>query len=64
MASPEELARETINRLLTDCEWIIQNRSTINLDAALRDSRGLKPSADENQLESTKTKFHKKLNSK
>src|SRR5437870_11925287 len=34
MQSPEELAREKIDKLLTDCGWIIQNRSTINLDAA------------------------------
>src|SRR5438093_5193608 len=34
MASPEELAREKIDKLLTDCGWTIQNRSTINLDAA------------------------------
>ena len=34
MASPEELARENIDKLLTECGWIIQNRSTINLSAA------------------------------
>src|SRR5438445_3038938 len=34
MASPEELAREKVDKLLTDCGWTIQNRSTINLDAA------------------------------
>src|SRR5438128_2284333 len=34
MQSPEERAREKIDKLLTDCGWIIQNRSTINLDAA------------------------------
>jgi type I restriction enzyme R subunit len=34
MPSPEELAREKIDKLLTDCGWIIQSRSTINLDAA------------------------------
>src|SRR5437660_1169212 len=34
MASPEELARETIDKLLTECGWLIQNRSTINLSAA------------------------------
>src|SRR5467141_205374 len=34
MASPEELAREKIDKLLTDCGWSIQNRSTINLSAA------------------------------
>jgi type I restriction enzyme, R subunit len=33
MSSPEELAREKIDKLLTDCGWIIQNRSTINLSA-------------------------------
>src|SRR5436853_6150350 len=37
MASPEELAREKIDKLLTDCGWTIQNRSTINLSA----SRGI-----------------------
>src|SRR6266403_5474681 len=34
MASPEELAREKIDKLLSDCGWTIQNRSTINLSAA------------------------------
>jgi type I restriction enzyme, R subunit len=34
MASPEELAREKIDKLLTKCGWTIQNRSTINLNAA------------------------------
>src|SRR6266404_7736714 len=34
MQSPEELAREKIDKLLTDCEWTIQNRSTINFSAA------------------------------
>src|SRR5438552_2872846 len=33
MPSPEELAREKIDKLLTECGWIIQNRSTINLAA-------------------------------
>jgi len=31
--SPEELAREKIDALLTQCGWIIPNRSTINLSA-------------------------------
>src|SRR6266446_7898874 len=30
MPSPEELAREKIDKLLTDCGWIVQNRSTID----------------------------------
>src|SRR2546430_6641613 len=34
MQSPEELAREKIDALLTQCGWIIQNRSSINLSAA------------------------------
>src|SRR3989440_1401938 len=34
MPTPEELAREKIDKLLTECGWIIQNRSTINLSAA------------------------------
>jgi hypothetical protein len=34
MPSPEELAREKIDKLLTDCRWTIQNRSTINFSAA------------------------------
>jgi type I restriction enzyme, R subunit len=34
MSSPEELAREKIDKLLTDCGWILQNRSTINLSAS------------------------------
>src|SRR5205807_8859348 len=33
MPSPEELAREKIDKLLTDCGWILQNRGTINLSA-------------------------------
>src|SRR5437016_6411624 len=37
MQSPEELAREKIDKLLTACGWTIQNRSTINLSA----SRGI-----------------------
>src|SRR5881396_2421534 len=37
MSSPEELAREKIDKLLAECGWIIQNRSTINLSA----SRGI-----------------------
>src|SRR5438132_10475734 len=34
MSSPEELAREKIDKLLTDCGWILQNRSAINFSAA------------------------------
>src|SRR5439155_10249174 len=34
MPSPEELARQNIDALLKQCGWTIQNRSTINLDAA------------------------------
>jgi type I restriction enzyme, R subunit len=34
MPSPEDLAREKIDKLLTECGWTIQNRSTINLNAA------------------------------
>ena len=34
MSSPEELAREKIDKLLAECGWTIQNRSTINLSAA------------------------------
>src|SRR6059058_2584932 len=34
MPSPEELAREKIDKLLTYCGWTIQNRSTINFSAA------------------------------
>ena len=34
MPSPEELARENIDKLLQQCGWILQNRSTINLSAA------------------------------
>src|SRR6184192_4752585 len=33
MPSPEELAREKIDKLLTECGWILQNRSTTNLSA-------------------------------
>src|SRR5216117_2941904 len=31
MPSPEELAREKIDKLLAECGWILQNRTTINL---------------------------------
>src|SRR4030095_16907614 len=34
MPSPEELAREKIDKLLVECGWTIQNRSTINLSVA------------------------------
>src|SRR5213593_2586831 len=34
MRSPEELAREEIDKLLTDCGWTIQNRRTINFSVA------------------------------
>src|SRR5581483_6687530 len=33
MQSPEALAREKIDKLLTECGWILQNRTTINLSA-------------------------------
>lgn len=33
MASPEELAREKIDNLLSECGWTIQNRRSINLTA-------------------------------
>src|SRR2546430_6806250 len=33
MPSPEELAREKIDKLLAQCSWLIQNRRTINLSA-------------------------------
>ena len=33
MASPEELAREKIDKLVSDCGWILQNRTSINLSA-------------------------------
>src|SRR5438067_4276637 len=34
MQSPEQLARDKIDKLLTECDWEIQNRSTINLSAS------------------------------
>src|SRR6266576_6485921 len=34
MPSPEELAREKIDKLLNECGWIIQDRDTINLSAS------------------------------
>jgi type I restriction enzyme R subunit len=34
MVTPEELAREKIDELLTECGWLLQKRSTINLSAA------------------------------
>src|SRR5438034_1159528 len=33
MPSPEELAREKIDKLLAECGWILQNRRTTNLSA-------------------------------
>src|SRR5947208_3432926 len=33
MPSPEDLAREKIDKLLTECGWILQNRRTVNLSA-------------------------------
>src|SRR5947207_2761146 len=34
MSSPEELARQKIDKLLADCGCVLQNRSTINLSAS------------------------------
>lgn len=34
MQSPEDVAREKIDKLLAECGWTIQNRSTISLFAA------------------------------
>ena len=34
MSTPEELAREKIDKLLTECGWTLQNRKSINLSAA------------------------------
>src|SRR6266702_3667474 len=34
MSSPEELTRQNIDALLAKCGWTLQNRTTINLDAA------------------------------
>src|SRR5437660_2347081 len=34
MPSPEEVALEKIDKLLTDCGWTVQNRSTINFSVA------------------------------
>ena len=34
MQSPEDVAREKIDKLLAECGWTIQNRSTINLSVA------------------------------
>jgi len=34
MPSPEEFARENMDKLLTQCGWILQNRTTINLSAS------------------------------
>jgi type I restriction enzyme, R subunit len=33
MPSPEELARENIDKLLTECGWIIQDYKQLNLSA-------------------------------
>jgi outer membrane lipopolysaccharide assembly protein LptE/RlpB len=37
MPTPEELARQNIDRLLTACGWRMQKRSEINLDQTLKD---------------------------
>ena len=34
MPSPEERSREKIDKLLTKCGWILQNRRTINFYAS------------------------------
>src|SRR6266700_1983200 len=34
MSTPEDQAREKIDKLLGECSWTIQNRNTINLSAA------------------------------
>src|SRR5438046_6028741 len=34
MSSREEFARQKIDKLLADCGWVLQNRSTINLSAS------------------------------
>jgi type I restriction enzyme R subunit len=34
MPSPEELARQNIDALLTNCGWTVQDRKSINLQAA------------------------------
>ena len=48
MPSPEELAREKIDALLTQCRWIIQNRSTItlSLDCGIAIREGLLKSGE------------------
>ena len=46
-AVPKELTHEKSDKLLTECGWIIQNCSTVNLDAAqnvaLPKNRGSRP---------------------
>ena len=34
MSSPEEFARQKVDKLLADCGWVLQNRRTINLSAS------------------------------
>src|SRR5213082_2622482 len=34
MSSPEEFARQKVDKLLADCGWVLQNRTTINLSAS------------------------------
>ena len=41
MQSPDQLAREKIDELLTDCGWTIQNRSTIEKSLAADKRRAL-----------------------
>src|SRR5512140_3855683 len=49
MPSPEELARQNIDKLLTACGWIIQERSEINFAASrgIAISEGLLEGGDE-----------------
>ncbi|PZR79372.1 MAG: hypothetical protein DLM52_01150 [Chthoniobacterales bacterium] len=49
MPTPEELARQNIDALLTQCGWIIQKRSTINLSAGrgIAITEGLLKAGDE-----------------
>ncbi len=47
MPSPKKVTHEKIDKLLTECGWILQNCSTVNLDAAqtvaLPKNRGSRP---------------------
>jgi type I restriction enzyme R subunit len=41
MPTPEQLARQNIDALLTQCGWIVQSRAKMNLGAARSNAGGI-----------------------